>query len=184
MRRLREPGNEAFQSGNARPFARRGPTTREGVGLKSGALLVREWSGRRERVMVLDDGYAWNGCVYRSLSQVAKAITGTNWNGHRFFGLKAVRNGAPNRKRSATPGPNPLLDIGMTPTLAGFAPAMPDGSPPLATKRSDSTTPSESARRQSCEGGPKVDQVDPRKDMRSEPSEFPRQARSVQEVQR
>ena len=41
--------------------------------------------------MVLDDGYAWNGCVYRSLSQVAKAITGTNWNGHRFFGLKAVR---------------------------------------------------------------------------------------------
>src|SRR5271165_2987133 len=51
--------------------------------------------------MVLDDGYAWNGCVYRSLSQVAKAITGTNWNGHRFFGLKAVRNGAPNRKRSA-----------------------------------------------------------------------------------
>src|SRR5271165_4730497 len=51
--------------------------------------------------MVLDDGYAWNGCFYRSLSQVAKAITGTNWNGHRFFGLKAVRNGAPNRKRSA-----------------------------------------------------------------------------------
>ena len=93
--------------------------------------------------MVLDDGYAWNGCVYRSLSQVAKAITGTNWNGHRFFGLKAVRNGAPNRKRSATPGPNPLLDIGMSPspTLAGFAPAMPDGSPPLAAKRSDSTAP-------------------------------------------
>src|SRR5271166_1554662 len=81
--------------------APRGPTTREGVGLKSGALLVREWSGRLERVMVLDDGYAWNGCVYRSLSQVAKAITGTNWNGHRFFGLKAVRSGAPNRKRSA-----------------------------------------------------------------------------------
>ena len=134
--------------------------------------------------MVLDDGYAWNGCVYRSLSQVAKAITGTNWNGHRFFGLKAVRNGAPNRKRSATPGPNPLLDIGMTPTLAGFAPAMPDGSPPLATKRSDSTSPSELARRQSCEGGPMARQVDPRKDMRSEPSEFPRQARSVQEVQR
>ena len=42
--------------------------------------------------MVLDDGYAWNGCVYRSLSQVAKAITGTHWNGHRFFGLKAVRS--------------------------------------------------------------------------------------------
>ena len=62
--------------------------------------------------MVLDDGYAWNGSVYRSLSQVAKAITGTNWNGHRFFGLKAVRNSAPNRKRSATPGPNPLRGQG------------------------------------------------------------------------
>src|SRR5271165_5916959 len=122
LRRLREPRDEALESGGARPFATRGPTTREGFGLKSGALLVREWNGRLERVMVLDDGYAWNGCVYRSLSQVAKAITGTNWNGHRFFGLKAVRNGAPNRKRSATPGPNPLLDIGMTPTLAGFAP--------------------------------------------------------------
>ena len=70
--------------------------------------------------MVLDDGYAWNGCVYRSLSQVAKAITGTNWNGHRFFGLKAVRNGASNRKRSATPRPNPLLDIGVSPALAAL----------------------------------------------------------------
>src|SRR5208283_4413209 len=78
---------------------------------------------------------------------------------------KAVRNGAPNRKRSATPGPDPLLDIGMTATLAGFAPAMPDGSPPLATTRSDSTSPSESARRQSCVGGPTARQVDPRKAM-------------------
>ena len=95
LRRLRD---DALESGDARPFAPRGPTTREGVGLRSGALLVREWSGRLERVMVLDDGYAWNGCVYRSLSQVAKAITGTNWNGHRFFGLKAVRNGPPKRR--------------------------------------------------------------------------------------
>ena len=36
--------------------------------------------------MIIDDGYAWNGCVYRSLSQVAKAITGTNWNGHPSSG--------------------------------------------------------------------------------------------------
>ena len=93
LRRLRESVDEAFKLGGARPFATRGPTTREGVGLKSGALLVREWNGRLERIMILDDGYAWNGCVYRSLSQVAKAITGTNWNGHRFFGLKAARNG-------------------------------------------------------------------------------------------
>src|SRR5208337_609135 len=71
-------------------------------------------------------GCAWNGCVHRSLSQVAKAITGTNWNGHRFFGLKAVRNGAFNRKSSTTQRPNPLLDIGMSPTHAAFAPATPD----------------------------------------------------------
>jgi Protein of unknown function (DUF2924) len=99
LRRLREPTNEAFESGSARPFATRRPTTREGVGLKSGALLVREWNGRLERVMVLDDGFSWNGCVYLSLSQVAKAITGTNWNGHRFFGLKAVRSGERSKVR-------------------------------------------------------------------------------------
>ena len=137
LRRLHEHRDEAFESRDARPFATRGPTTREGVGLKSGALLVREWNGRLERVMILDDGCAWNGCVYRSLSQVAKAITGTNWNGHRFFGLKAVRTGASNRKRNVTPRPNSLLDIGVSPTLAGFAPAMPDRSPPLATKESE-----------------------------------------------
>ena len=105
LRRLHEHKDEALKSRDGRPFATRGPTTREGVGLKSGALLVREWNRRLERVMILDDGCAWNGCVYRSLSQVAKAITGTNWNGHRFFGLKAVRTGASNRKRNVTPRP-------------------------------------------------------------------------------
>ena len=103
LRRLREMKGEALESGQARPFATRGPTTREGVGLKSGALLVREWNGRIERVMVLDEGYAWNGGVYRSLSQAAKAITGTNWNGHRFFGLKGVRNAISRRKGMAAP---------------------------------------------------------------------------------
>ena len=145
LRRLHEHREEAFELRDARPFATRGPTTREGVGLKSGALLVREWNGRLERIMILDDGCAWNGCVYRSLSQVAKAITGTNWNGHRFFGLKAVRTGASNRKRNVTPRPDSLLDIGVSPTLAGFAAAMPDRSPPLATKESNSASPNESA---------------------------------------
>jgi hypothetical protein len=52
-----------------------------------------------ERVMVLDDGFAWNGSVYPSLSRDAKAITRTNWNGHRFFGLKAVRSGERSKVR-------------------------------------------------------------------------------------
>jgi hypothetical protein len=99
LSRLREPRDEAFDPGSACPFATRRPTTREGVGLKSGALLVREWNGRFERVMVVADGFAWNGCVYPSLSQVAKAITGTNWNGHRFFALKAVRSGERSKVR-------------------------------------------------------------------------------------
>jgi hypothetical protein len=184
LRRLHEHRDEAFESRDARPFATRGPTTREGVGLKSGALLVRQWNGRLERVMILDDGCAWNGCVYRSLSQVAKAITGTNWNGHRFFGLKAVRTGACNRKRNVTPRPDSLLDIGVSPTLAGFASAMPDRSPPLATKESDSASPNESAWRHSCEGGPTVRQIGSRKDPRSDPREFPREAQAVQEVRR
>jgi hypothetical protein len=70
------------------PFDRRPPQTREGVGLKAGALLVREWNGRLERVMILEEGFAWNGQTFGSLSQIAKAMTGTNWNGHRFFGLR------------------------------------------------------------------------------------------------
>jgi hypothetical protein len=72
----------------AAPFDRRAPQTRDGVGLKAGALLVREWNGKLERVMILEDGFAWNGQTFCSLSQIAKAMTGTNWNGHRFFGLR------------------------------------------------------------------------------------------------
>jgi hypothetical protein len=72
----------------AAPFDRRTPQTREGVGLKTGALLMRERKGQLERVMILEEGFAWNGQTFGSLSQIAKAMTGTNWNGHRFFGLR------------------------------------------------------------------------------------------------
>ena len=64
--------------------------------------------------MVLDEGYAWNGGVYRSLSQAAKAITGTNWNGHRFFGLKGVKNGISRRKEIAAPTSNAALGTGVS----------------------------------------------------------------------
>ena len=56
--------------------------------LKPGTVLVREWDRRSQRVMVMSDGFAWNGQTYDSLSKVAFAITGTNWNGPRFFGLR------------------------------------------------------------------------------------------------
>ena len=57
-------------------FEARIPTTREGAGLRAGAMLVREWKGKLERVMVLEKGFAWNGESYDSLSQIAKAMTG------------------------------------------------------------------------------------------------------------
>jgi Protein of unknown function (DUF2924) len=76
------------EDGACAPFDRRRPETKGGVGLKPGALLVREWRGKLERVMVLEEGFAWNGQTFKSLSQIAKAMTGTNWNGHRFFGLR------------------------------------------------------------------------------------------------
>ena len=72
----------------AAPFDRRAPQTRDGVGLKAGALLVREWNGKLEPVMIFEEGFTWNGQTFGSLSQIAKAMTGTNWNGHRFFGLR------------------------------------------------------------------------------------------------
>src|SRR5258707_3513453 len=56
--------------------------------LTPGTVLVREWDRRSQRVMVMPDGFAWNGQTYDSLSKVAFAITGTNWNGPRFFGLR------------------------------------------------------------------------------------------------
>ena len=56
--------------------------------VKPGTLLVREWEGTLQRVVVLESGFAWNGGTYESLSKVARAITGTNWNGPRFFGLR------------------------------------------------------------------------------------------------
>ena len=56
--------------------------------LKPGTLLTREWGGHLQRVMVLADGFSWNGKTYPSLSKVAFAITGSRWNGPRFFGLR------------------------------------------------------------------------------------------------
>jgi Protein of unknown function (DUF2924) len=53
-----------------------------------GTVLVREWDRQSHRVIVLANGFAWNGQTYASLSKVAFAITGTRWNGPRFFGLR------------------------------------------------------------------------------------------------
>ena len=56
--------------------------------LKDGQCIIREWKGMRHEVTVLDGRYIYQGAAYRSLSQVARAITGVHWNGPRFFGLR------------------------------------------------------------------------------------------------
>lgn len=56
-----------------------------------GAMLGRAWNGRQYRVMVLAEGYAYEGKTFTSLSEIASQITGTRWNGPRFFGLRQRR---------------------------------------------------------------------------------------------
>jgi Protein of unknown function (DUF2924) len=56
--------------------------------LKAGTVLVREYNGERHTVTVVSDGFQWREATYSSLSTIARAITGTAWNGPRFFGLR------------------------------------------------------------------------------------------------
>jgi hypothetical protein len=57
--------------------------------IKPGSILVREWKGKSHRVMVLAEGFAYDGETYSNLSEIAVLITGTRWNGPRFFGLRS-----------------------------------------------------------------------------------------------
>ena len=54
----------------------------------TGTKLLREWDGVEHTVTVLRDGFDWQGRKFKSLSAVAREITGTRWNGYRFFGLR------------------------------------------------------------------------------------------------
>jgi hypothetical protein len=60
--------------------------------IKPGAVLVREWKGKSHRITVTEDGFAFEGKPYDSLSEIARMITGTRWNGPRFFGLRPDRD--------------------------------------------------------------------------------------------
>ena len=59
--------------------------------LRAGTILVREWRGVTHHVTITDDGFLWNGKNHQSLSAIARAITGTKWNGPRFFGMRKVK---------------------------------------------------------------------------------------------
>jgi hypothetical protein len=90
--------------GGLRPEARRAlaietqPSPSEGATLrrcrkqtiatiKPGTRLVREWNGRTHHVEMVEGGFIWNGQTHRSLSTIARQITGAHWSGPRFFGL-------------------------------------------------------------------------------------------------
>lgn len=59
-----------------------------------GTRLVREWNGVEHVITVLRDGFDWQGQRYKTLSAIARKITGTQWNGYRFFGLRQTRGSA------------------------------------------------------------------------------------------
>ena len=71
-----------------RRLAARGPVEAEGRHLGEGAILRRDWQGKRIEVVVETAGFRWDGRLFASLSAVASAATGTRWNGPRFFGLR------------------------------------------------------------------------------------------------
>ena len=68
---------------------------------RTGTILVREWQGITHHVTIADDGFIWNGCTHRSLSHIARAITGTRWNGPRFFGMREASSKVVEGRRDA-----------------------------------------------------------------------------------
>jgi hypothetical protein len=97
-RRLREIANAISNGDRTGAF--------NGVHIKPGTQLIRQWQNTTHTVMVLDEGFALDGRTYKSLSAIAKAITGTNWNGYAFFGIKRAARGnkaAAGSKRKRSP---------------------------------------------------------------------------------
>lgn len=60
--------------------------------IKAGSVLIREWKGKTYRAIVTIEGYIYEGETYGTLSEIARMITGTRWNGPRFFGLRKQPN--------------------------------------------------------------------------------------------
>ena len=77
--------------------------------LRTGTRLMREWQGRTYDVLVLDDGFSWQNTQYRSLSALARKITGTAWSGPLFFGLKPNRPATRRSSQVAGPAGAPMV---------------------------------------------------------------------------
>jgi hypothetical protein len=72
--------------------------------VKTGSIIVREYQGQLHEVVVVPEGFLWAGQTYRSLSTIALKITGTSWNGPRFFGLRC---------KDASNGKKQELEVGI-----------------------------------------------------------------------
>ena len=95
--------------------------------MKVGSVIVREYQGELHEVLVVPDGFCWRGEVYASLSTIARKITGTSWNGPRFFGLRGgeetpAADAAAPARAAADPSVRPAIRVGQ-----GKAPAKPHG---------------------------------------------------------
>ena len=99
QRQLRQIAMELKQTGEAAKRFR--------PQLKPGTRLIREWQGRTHEVVVRDDGLSWQGMHYRSLSAIARKITGTAWSGPLFFGLKQNRSA----RRRSSPSSVPVCGL-------------------------------------------------------------------------
>ncbi|WRH76253.1 MAG: DUF2924 domain-containing protein [Sphingobium sp.] len=92
MRKLDAAAREVMKCPSAASSAptaslHRPPSPLRQVTLATGTRLVREWNGRTISVDVVGDGFVWNDVRYRSLSEIARTVTGTRWSGPRFFGI-------------------------------------------------------------------------------------------------
>jgi hypothetical protein len=95
--RLQEEAHGGLGKSCRRQLARLAETLGDGGSIeisktrsfKPGTKLIREWKGKVHEVVIAGGTYIWAGQHYRSLSQIARAITGTRWSGPRFFGLEA-----------------------------------------------------------------------------------------------
>ncbi|MGJ0502394.1 MAG: DUF2924 domain-containing protein, partial [Methylocystis sp.] len=98
--------------------------------LKVGSVIVREYQGKAQEVLVVSGGFCWEGRVYPSLSTIALTITGTNWNGPRFFGLRGDEESA----RSADV--DEKIQSRALPTRSSIRPSRNTPEPTLPTQRS------------------------------------------------
>lgn len=98
--------------------------------LKIGSVIVREYQGKAQEVLVVPGGFCWEGRIYPSLSTIALKITGTNWNGPRFFGLRGDEESA----RSADV--DETIQSRALPTRSSIRPSRNTPEPTLPTQRS------------------------------------------------